>query len=247
MVRMPRRTGFTLIELLVVIAIIAILAAILFPVFAQARMKAQSTSCLSNVKQLSLAFLMYASDYDDVLCPAYIIDNDDEYAWDFFVVWDNSTWPATAVSWRLGFIGPYTKNGQIAVCPTFVAPSSGRPTSGYAYNASYLGKGWGRYGGWEWNEGKPAALTSVQSPAETVLLADSAYWDGAGVSQNNFLRSPNDPSNWVGPNVHFRHNGAANVGYCDGHVKAAAQKFGVSSATPDLAYLSADDSLYDLD
>ena len=64
------RRGFTLIELLVVIAIIAILAAILFPVFAKAREKARQTSCLSNLKQLGLSFLMYAQDYDELL-PSY--------------------------------------------------------------------------------------------------------------------------------------------------------------------------------
>src|SRR5437868_6204128 len=63
------RRGFTLIELLVVIAIIAILAAILFPVFAQAREKARQTSCLSNLKQLSHAMLMYAGDYDELFPP----------------------------------------------------------------------------------------------------------------------------------------------------------------------------------
>ncbi len=238
----PRRSGFTLIELLVVIAIIAILAAILFPVFAQARSKAQSTSCLSNVKQLSLAFLMYAQDYDSTMPPAYYFSNGwtVENAWDFRCVWNPDF---TLQSSSLGLIGPYTKNGQIAVCPTFVAPSSGRPTSGYAYNTSYVGA--------SPDEGRqPAPLTRIQYPAETVLLADSAYWDawfGTGINQNNYLRSPRDPWNYVGPNVHFRHNGAANVGYCDGHVKAVAQKFGVSSGSPDLAHLSADDSVYDLD
>ncbi len=64
-----KHRGFTLIELLVVIAIIAILAAILFPVFARAREKARQTSCLSNVKQLGLGFLMYAQDYDERLLP----------------------------------------------------------------------------------------------------------------------------------------------------------------------------------
>src|SRR6266571_2839997 len=70
--RRARRSGFTLIELLVVIAIIAILAAILFPVFAQAREKARATTCLSNVKQCVTGLLMYAQDYDEGLCPLYM-------------------------------------------------------------------------------------------------------------------------------------------------------------------------------
>jgi prepilin-type N-terminal cleavage/methylation domain-containing protein/prepilin-type processing-associated H-X9-DG protein len=94
MIGMSRtRSGFTLIELLVVIAIIAILAAILFPVFARARAKAQQNSCLSNVKQLSLGFLMYASDNNDLMPP-----------------WSMSCWAA--------LIQPYIKNSQIYRCPS---------------------------------------------------------------------------------------------------------------------------------
>ena len=102
---MSRRKGFTLIELLVVIAIIAILAAILFPVFAQAREKARQTSCLSNMKQLGVALTMYAQDYD-------------------------GTMPMT--SWELGslkskihwsyLVQPYVKNLQIFVCPSDPTP-----------------------------------------------------------------------------------------------------------------------------
>src|ERR1041385_2178603 len=71
---MRRLRGFTLIELLVVIAIIAILAAILFPVFAQARESARATSCLSNTKQIALGELMYAQDYDEIIIPWEIVD-----------------------------------------------------------------------------------------------------------------------------------------------------------------------------
>src|SRR5262245_16026537 len=70
-----KRSAFTLIELLVVIAIIAILAAILFPVFAQARESARSASSLSNKKQLALAHLMYAQDYDETLCPTALTNS----------------------------------------------------------------------------------------------------------------------------------------------------------------------------
>ena len=98
------RKGFTLIELLVVIAIIAILAAILFPVFARAREKARQTSCLSNLKQLGLAFAMYIQDYDE--------------RWPI-MYWDssNSCWQPQGIYWG-GEIAPYVKNSQIFICPS---------------------------------------------------------------------------------------------------------------------------------
>lgn len=106
--------GFTLIELLVVIAIIAILAAILFPVFAQAREKARAISCLSNIKQQGTAAMMYAQDYDEALVPA-----GNRYAHQRDVCFNGDTnisGPRGWVDWEIPLI-PYTKNTQIFVCP----------------------------------------------------------------------------------------------------------------------------------
>src|SRR5713226_8900708 len=94
-----RAAGFTLIELLVVIAIIAILAAILFPVFAQARAKARQTACLSNMKQLGLAIMQYTQDYDEVYPPSQ---------------WGVN--PPVVVSWPT-MVYPYVKNAGVFVCP----------------------------------------------------------------------------------------------------------------------------------
>ncbi len=127
-----RRKGFTLIELLVVIAIIAILAAILFPVFARAKAKAQETQCLSNVKQIATAVLTYCSDYDQRLPWAmYIADTD--HPEDATYVFD--------------VMRPYLKTMEILQCPVAPGavpldeiPGMGWPSSSYAVNGSWWGK-----------------------------------------------------------------------------------------------------------
>jgi len=106
---MYRTKGFTLIELLVVIAIIAILAAILFPVFARAREKARATSCLSNLKQLTLGHIMYAQDYDETL-----------------VLYRQGS---TSIYWN-HMIAPYLKNTNIFICPSRMNVTP----VGYGYN-----------------------------------------------------------------------------------------------------------------
>ena len=107
---MKRKSGFTLIELLVVIAIIAILAAILFPVFAAAREKARQTTCASNEKQLGLAFIQYGQDYDETMPTgtAYAVGSSGP----------DTTWPCGGRGWGwAGQIYPYVKSKGAFTCP----------------------------------------------------------------------------------------------------------------------------------
>jgi len=111
--RISRKSGFTLIELLVVMAIIAILAAMLFPVFSQAREKARATSCLSNIKQLGTAFAMYMTDHNDRMPDRRDLKNQLTYK-----PW--TTWPDTdpRTGWAAIILEPQIKNDDIWSCPS---------------------------------------------------------------------------------------------------------------------------------
>ncbi len=135
------RQGFTLIELLVVIAIIAILAAILFPVFAQAREKARATACLSNVKQMGLAFGMYSQDYDE--------KNPNGVNWYY----------PGGNGWA-GQVYPYIKNTKIYICPSDVVGQDA--FSSYGYNSNNTAPTGASVDGF--------SIASYSAPASTVLL-----------------------------------------------------------------------------
>ena len=136
-----KREAFTLIELLVVIAIIAILAAILFPVFAQAREKARSISCESNMKQLGIAVLMYTIDYDDTFCPGQS-DLPDP---------NNGNAPASYVStdpwghWQT-MVLPYIKAGGVFGCPDDIDADGPDPNvTAFGVGSSYVANGFYQY------------------------------------------------------------------------------------------------------
>jgi prepilin-type N-terminal cleavage/methylation domain-containing protein len=217
------RLAFTLIELLVVIAIIAILAAILFPVFAQARAKARQTSCLSNTKQLTLGFMQYVQDYDEMF----------PY-WNWSLSSDNSGYggPGTTKghleSTWFNAIYPYVKNGQVYACPddNLKLTPSGSAVGGWGKNtgdAAMQAYGinptlWRQIMSYGVNEplhfgelGNPApypgtsgtALAQLDRVASTMLLADS-IWPTTGSSFNgdgSWTRTP-DPNN-PNDNAHY--------------------------------------------
>lgn len=218
---MTRRRGFTLIELLVVIAIIAILAAILFPVFARAREKARQSSCASNLKQITLGLIMYAQDYDEksaLYAPwdwgTPVVQTTAGMPGAKYVV-SNGAVAGNFMSW-MDIIHPYVKNTQIFECPSGVQWNANSAFYGYnsalsggAYNANYRSTaGVGGSGPAKWSE--------IKRPAEAVMVMDYAivYSLYANIYDNFGEWQANPAYTFVHP-----HNEGTNIGFVDGHVK----------------------------
>lgn len=245
-----RSSGFTLIELLVVIAIIAILAAILFPVFAQAREKARQSTCMSNLKQIGLATMQYIQDYDETYPRLRIVPP-----------------PAPRQSWApytwQDAVGPYVKNGTIEVtwastnntpvvltsggiwlCPT--QPDSNARTVYGGNDTIFTEQNYGN------GSGPVPVVTMAQlgRVADLVLISENNeidQWDGIGdprLTGDAYWQcgttwqcsGPNSSAQWdkdmVGnetdvwrwaQTTRYRHSGVANFAFADGHVKAIAK------------------------
>ncbi|NPV49462.1 MAG: DUF1559 domain-containing protein [Armatimonadetes bacterium] len=202
---MNARRGFTLIELLVVIAIIAILAAILFPVFAKAREKARQTSCLSNIRQIGLAIVMYAQDYDErapnMPCGCNYV-------------------PGKAHCWYTP-LQAYIKNTQATVCPSIATAGRNVPCGAEIATMTYglnLGiRNTPNLGAWK----TPADQLMV---AETGSIGSNGLLDESGFFSNCGGESYSE--NWPSTcpwrliwRARDRHNGGLNVAFFDGHAK----------------------------
>lgn len=245
---MSIRRAFTLIELLVVIAIIAILAAILFPVFAQAKNAAKQAMCLSNMRQLGMAAMMYKADNEDVWFPASILSPLPGFApQQIWIGYDNNNYgydggfyghvyePATHPP-RPGAIDPYLKNHQIKRCPSMP------PTWQSSYALNWFNPGyWSNYysvnpGAYQQEWGPASKIfrfepdgtyttlgandSEVQEPANTLV----AWEHLSRVPMCNFLMT----DNWFGSppanpaliaHFNFLHTQGANTIWADGHAK----------------------------
>lgn len=220
----PLQKGFTLIELLVVIAIIAVLAAILFPVFARARENARRASCMSNLKQIGLGIMQYVQDYDE------------KYPYDHYAIEGSGVSSTNVTNGVFGYnsfapqwgyrwparIMPYLKSKQIFQCPSATALDSSATTAEAANNVmSYWSAGafFARPGE------NAVSMASIQSPSQAPMLYDA--FDGvfrAAIVFRPYFNPANSPVIYdpttslstARPGTHFD---GMNALYADGHVK----------------------------
>ena len=266
-VAMQNKKGFTLIELLVVIAIIAILAAILFPVFAQAREKARQTSCLSNTKQLGLGLLMYTQDYDETWPRNDDCVNNGTRAVDGA--------PATAIGCNGPTYGdrvnhykwwywtyPYVKNAQINFCPsrtglldqTNWTQNAEIFNAGYGLNLALTGanNSYGKSSPVLRNSWTGGTLAGITAPAEAMLMMETSY-----PAVGSYLVPSSDPNTttayplasrgyWsylmvyqgVTATKYFPHTNGSVFAFTDGHSKWMTVNAFLDKCPPDNQYSS---------
>jgi prepilin-type N-terminal cleavage/methylation domain-containing protein/prepilin-type processing-associated H-X9-DG protein len=243
---MIKRRGFTLIELLVVIAIIAILAAILFPVFAKAREKARQISCVSNMKQIGLAVVMYAQDYDEMFPPKGVCANG-SWEWDG---WETLVAPYVKNGAHTGTAtGDTNYSGSVFACPsnsnntaaTAFSAGAFQYSSDYACNSNQAfgkllnlpgnqsGTGDGPFGGQNDVSACGVAIAAQQAPASLIAFCEN---NGAGSGNSGWNLDPTDPAFSGTPGVSVTpqvahqcplfvgHTQTSNYAFCDGHVKS---------------------------
>ena len=226
-----RTKGFTLIELLVVIAIIAILAAILFPVFAQARESARLTSCTSNAKQIGTAMIMYADDYDETLPPRRDESSPTCQAQIWLPSGQYDTWTVYQRNWK-HLVNAYIKNTDLFRCPTNPAarvadeqascPNTPEPRfmRGYFYYQAFFRAG-GAPGSPEWWAGRGYGLRNIEYPAQSILVAENKdVYPDYGPWMSFY-------ANWgsIGSNWGAKHRGSdkhSTIIFADGHAKYTA-------------------------
>ena len=230
--------AFTLIELLVVIAIIGILAGLLLPTLARAKIMAKSAQNRNNMQQIGGAFTMYVGDHDGLAVG--VGESSGRY---FFGQYNG---PAKQVDYSGGYLSDYVNNnGKVWQDPYFLSFSKralGR-TCSYAFNSYYLNELEERGNWWDSNYSyvyRGLDTQMMEAPVETVLFGDSARnWMGP-VEENWFWTPPSQARAWPGwetAYTHFRHRGSATVLWGDGHVEMVSPDQTYSVNEDNLGYI----------
>lgn len=245
--------GFTLIELLVVIAIIGILAILLLPALSRAQQKARAMQCVNNLRQIYLANTMFADENDgNYVAAAEDLDGPEGG----LIRWHGAR-VATDEPFESGRgpLADYLPESRVLECPVFYEFRQDDElntfevgTGGYGYSASYVG-GTGNLNNFPKSVRKGMLATRIQMPGATIMFADAALAQDGYIIEYGFIDGPyfvtpdapqgNKPWGFSAPSIHFRHNGRANILWCDGHI--SSEKF---SFAPDRNFYGAKNSAY---
>jgi prepilin-type N-terminal cleavage/methylation domain-containing protein/prepilin-type processing-associated H-X9-DG protein len=270
--REKKSKAFTLIELLVVISVIALLMAILVPALAAARSMSRALACKSNLRQLLLAGIGYATENDGSYVPAAsdMWDNAGLHRW--HGLRDTLDEPFDPLR---GPLAGYLADGKIKECPAKVNFVKGQDwktnfeqgCGGYGYNMTYIGSriwqnGLSSVQAWKDTYATTTRMAEIAAPGETLMFADTAMAnDPTSFIEYSFAEPPftvHDgrpvTSFYMSPSIHFRHRTRANIGWADGHIEPrqlaksnGVNVFGVDSADMKLGWFEpVDNSAYDL-
>lgn len=240
------KRGFTLIELLVVLAIIALLASLSLPFVRSAVEKGNATQCLANLRAMARAVNVYTAEHQGRFPPALVSEGGTQQGWDFFISGGGSSQTVEP-----GWIWEGYGVNAILQCPSYRGSDNwrGEAHTGYNYNSSYLGGMKTTMRGRVTRDVPSSTVLQVRNPAATALFGDGEYGGGA----NKFMRAPfpgkldADFSGREGGTQGFRHDGATHVVFVDGHVSRRRPVAAAGAVAPGTGFLSADNSLYDLE
>jgi prepilin-type N-terminal cleavage/methylation domain-containing protein/prepilin-type processing-associated H-X9-DG protein len=268
--------AFTLIELLVVISVIALLMAILMPALGAARSGSRALACKSNLRQLVIANIGYATENDGYYVPAAsdMWNNAGLHRW--HGIRDTLDEPFDPLR---GPLIEYLADGRVKECPLMVDFVKGQDWNanfeqgcgGYGYNMTYIGSrtsqgAAGSIQAWKDSYAMTARMTEIAAPAQTLMFADTAMAnDQKSLIEYSFAEPPFAVYNgqavtefYMSPSIHFRHRGQTNVGWVDGHIEprrmvkanpksGRANAYGVNSADMNLGWFEPiNNTLFDL-